>query len=42
MIFKLQQLKPYVTRHPGRLPNEDNDKASILLAQLEEKWLGLN
>lgn len=23
------------------LPNKDNDKASVILAQLEEKWLGL-
>ena len=26
----------------GNLPNIDNDKASTLLAKLEERWLGLN
>lgn len=35
-------IQPYGTWPSGKLPNEANDKASILLAQLEEKWLGLN
>ena len=26
----------------GTIPNVDNDEASTLLAQLEEKWLGLD
>jgi hypothetical protein len=37
-----QKIKPQGEWLDGKLPNINNDEASTLLAQLEEKWLGLD
>lgn len=37
-----ERIKPEGTWPKGGLPNCENDEASTLLAQLEEKWLGLD
>ncbi|HQU84507.1 MAG TPA: NACHT domain-containing protein [Pyrinomonadaceae bacterium] len=41
-VLQNQAIKPKGNWLDGKIPNHENDEASTLLAQLEEKWLGLD
>jgi hypothetical protein len=41
-VLDLSVQQPTGVWPDGTLPNFDDDRASTLLAQLEEKWLGLD